>query len=1441
MMTSTIVDSSSTGTGNGIHDAVFSEGEEASVSGEEMEHHEEEGMVPGTITETPNCKRPFQDSQTEPDHSQAKKRRKQSKPVRLFSLTEPSSDDETEANNEGKVHNEGSPKSTHDGTETIEQNIRNVDPESGKDMESDAIKVLATESDHDSSSQCPYCPEILNPKERLKYHIENGHVQKQFQSHLHQKVGLDTLITSKTEIPLNLSHLSSTDSTSPIDFVVGSLMSELRNQTDDSIPGTKPSTLMQQTHDSGNSIPFVDSKMALPGYMPLTPHFLLPLMSQASGHNSSPSITQSQSQTPGTTPIRIFNPDAYCELCNKEFCNKYFLKTHKANKHGIYVDTPGSTLSGNTIQGPPYPNPLIQANLNLPSITSPVPGAQNPKPPPAVPKLPDTVIMNRLPGNGQMRAFCDICQKKFCNKYFVRRHKAKIHGIIDESLPTSGNVTFLNLPNCIRKQEIDERGSTSAGSDTGSNVVETVSSDIIGNVSEIEELRVNERHENNIQIKLSPTTSGTDDGAETSNVKEEPEQEVEEGRSVGDCVENNSVQSMKLSPTSSQLNLKEPGLSSDSLRKMGVINADAFCEICCKEYCNKYFLRTHKMKRHGIYISDNDGKDVKAGGSNSISWNHNQTSPLNLIVGEQGTNSSDSGEKVRNDFSDSDDPECDICGRRFQSYYLMQMHRAYLHMVGSERKEVQTDSNAFDVKDPEGHSTNCNEGNLPNTREETLAEAGNFNNNNDGNSNGGKDAISEDLQKLQTMILQLNNLNVSKVTTCTICNKESENNYCLRAHMMTEHGILLEDQNGVEGDKLPSIELSSIPPLIDTHTYCFSCKKDFFTQYQLKQHVDEYHNNYPVTSSATTSTPILSNTIKEEFEAKSPQEKSTNQSTAHAGSEKRISVTPTSSYCEICNKELCNKYFMKTHMQRMHGIEIENGAQIGGVICDICNKELCSKYFLRVHKQNTHGIVEDGSVPHSTRDSGNNGHGLQLQLESDQALKPSELSDLSHRYFSHFTEVCSICNRRFRSTKWLKAHLLNDHGENGVEKWKELENQYQILSQQGKQLQVVRNVSVSNHSSSGPGPTYSPTLKIPNNWHNQEQDNGCSRPPAIMNIDRSGEAGGHQVFSSLFGSGDSTVKNYHCSYCTFTTPVLAFLFVHERSHAGISSQSLPDPAKPFQCPVCLQSFLQADVFQHHILTHQFSGILNPFFGPSPSPHYPPQIGSMQERLKYTQHSPNNDESTDRGRNEEKLDCEVVEEDSMNIAGGRFKFRCSKCFQRFRSREMCLAHIQNRHNSSSNNVPETSSSTTETIAIKVTPHGMYKCMRCGFSSVHMVIVKKHIRKEHKAESTQPDMRQEPQALEALSESKEVPATDEVKKKLQEAARKSQVPASYAVPQSQAPSLDQFIMQPFLLEEPYGTPSSEKLQLDRKFVPSLVFLPVKEKLSEPLTVSFTLTPA
>lgn len=238
-------------------------------------------------------------------------------------------------------------------------------------------------------------------------------------------------------------------------------------------------------------------------------------------------------------------------------------------------------------------------------------------------------------------------------------------------------------------------------------------------------------------------------------------------------------------------------------------------------------------------------------------------------------------------------------------------------------------------------------------------------------------------------------------------------------------------------------------------------------------------------------------------------------------------------FCTICNKELCNKYFMKTHMLKMHGInlklddnvaktsgvepspEVEEaqslvpaggdrdryhkrqststlckrkfktngtisvkngfaGNSMGGVVCDICNKELCSKYFLKVHKQNTHGIATDyqdlsrqlllplyaaqqqqqNLVMHSAMTSTsllqqNHQQHLGHRMSAGYGFTPTpnpsvppghvvspgnnkstSIGDNSNtRLNAYYTEACPMCDRKFKSIKWLKTHMLNNHKE----------------------------------------------------------------------------------------------------------------------------------------------------------------------------------------------------------------------------------------------------------------------------------------------------------------------------------------------------------------------------------------------------------------------------
>jgi hypothetical protein len=54
--------------------------------------------------------------------------------------------------------------------------------------------------------------------------------------------------------------------------------------------------------------------------------------------NLNQSQGQQQMNSSGGNNSKIFHVDAYCYLCKKEFCNKYFLRTHLANKHKVFLN-----------------------------------------------------------------------------------------------------------------------------------------------------------------------------------------------------------------------------------------------------------------------------------------------------------------------------------------------------------------------------------------------------------------------------------------------------------------------------------------------------------------------------------------------------------------------------------------------------------------------------------------------------------------------------------------------------------------------------------------------------------------------------------------------------------------------------------------------------------------------------------------------------------------------------------------------------------------------------------------------------------------------------------------------------------------------------------------------------------------------------------------------
>ncbi|XP_055541269.1 uncharacterized protein LOC129727442 [Wyeomyia smithii] len=966
----------------------------------------------------------------------------------------------------------------------------------------------------------------------------------------------------------------------------------------------------------GLSFPFspeAAAALSASGYLPQVPLLGMPSISSFGANDNA--------NRPNVPPLRIFNPEAYCGLCNKEFCNKYFLKTHKANKHGIYEPQSGSNDSLPSI-GPFNPlhqlsqvfhlqqqQAVLQEQQEKTSHSSQnqtqdqVPTQQTQIRQNASPKLPINSI--------QPTVFCDVCFKKFSSLSAMRKHRSKAH-----DMSTAAQQPQQQTQQQLQHQQVSEHRSESE----------------LPNMSS---LRFPEGFREDYSIEQEDASF--------------------------------TPQPRKLSPVSI-LAAREANFSVDKLKRLGVINPEAFCEICCKEYCNKYFLRTHKLKRHGIFLPPEEIKEERS------PWNFVQTSPLNLIVGNNEIPVFPPPLKKLTGDTDSDLSKSDF------------LKRTDLNETNEEAQNNEEDSN-------EKQATS--------------------------NAEQEAEAISVDLQKLQSMIMQLNDLNNQRKISCGVCGKEIENQYLLHAHMIQEHNNMNENNNGV---KSPSA-LALMPSSPNEFEVCKQCDKEFSNAFMLKQHLIEVHgaqNGSPkrdgfVTPDRPTTTPTLSMPPGPSYMERKPT----------------FSMTPTSSYCEICNKELCNKYFMKTHMQRMHGIEIENGAQIGGVVCNICNKELCSKYFLRVHKHNTHGIVEEGAPLPQPRNNGESpaAESTEPPFSTDGVLKPGEISDVSNRYYSHFTEVCPLCSRRFRSAKWLRAHLLSDHGKLGVDKLREIEHK-------------LGSGSKSN----------SPSLKIPNgslqvnsveSKFNPKTGFGFNSPDAKFLM--------KNPFSGLFGTDhpNSNVgpKNYQCSYCPFATPLLPLLFIHERTHTSLS--------------IVQQQLFQEDEKQD-----------NPI-----SPMSPLIIKS---------------------------------ESAVSLAKEASRFSIPTSIP-------------------STETPSLTPASTPVPSISQEPINLEQSPR----SHHIA----------SPVQQQPDREPSPLAL-APPPPSESPKFSAPKPEpsgiLSEMANLTQRPAMYALPQQTGPLL----MQSFLMEESSDAVTSKTVDdqpSGNRFVPAVVFLPVKERILSPMTISFTLSPA
>lgn len=1030
----------------------------------------------------------------------------------------------------------------------------------------------------------------------------------------------------------------------------------------------------------------VGSPTSLPSsiYQSMLPFGLPPFPFPFPGHQSMKMPSSGGNNGPMGGRAQIFNPEAYCELCNKEFCNKYFLKTHKANKHGIYSDSPGVSRSPGPHSGQHQnvtgsspggsgPTPPTSTTSNIEHMGPPTPNSQAGSPfsgafiaanmgslrPPFLPLSPGA-----SPSPTQHSRTNDPAGRM--NGGQGEREPGEVNVHMSPRPPTSNSSSGLMSPREASeyRQGLEERDRLLQMGD-----------------KENGEIRKSLESPRSGSLNFNSMLFGGIPSLET--LRKEEEMRKEQGRPIPSMQGGNGNGPLPKGP-----------FTQEKLRQMGVINADAFCEICCKEFCNKYFLRVHKLKKHGICSPDLPPEKVQkilnqmakeagktgnppppiirppqmpGGGQAS---DNKMRSPLPLGPGNMpmrpaGLINLPPLEPLMplKDFSSlSPAPQSidKMMNNRTDKMNDSSSDRDVIRVSEDSEDGVRDDSKCKDSRDLHAERASV-DSNSSDTRES-------------GEITRGRHGIepSEDLQRLQSMIMELNSKQ-SKAhlpgggpelgTVCKVCNKDMENKYFLRAHMMNEHGVLHMEDPPQLPLGLPGTDRDREQRHEDLLNGDFEGDQmDFATKFlqQMQKGL------LPPLDSSGDERSFLERVKAELASSPKKMDKDPN----------RKPASLSRSYCEICKKELCNKYFMKTHMLKMHGINIEGGppppglistigggsngsGQTGSVFCHICKKEMGSKYFLKVHLQNSHGINEDGS-PFNAKDNGGLFAGLfPLGAPPPELLGlASSLPDSEH-YFSR---------------------LLGEQSEISRERLKELERQKQqsggsaaghTCSLCGEGFPEIVALQVHIIKSHGAFPPDASLFG--------QQDS--PRPLSPGEVDRANHRRSSDERSETT-SRDGTPRSDHREERRSDSRGHADELRHNHAPNMTAPASATDNSdKDKSDTAANKQFQHIEMLQRHMLTQQFPGLINPLL--SGFPGFPSGAGASLP-FPNLQQLFGGKPLKDQGHEEER------EEGERYMEGGesktftkekkkrRNRFKCSKCGLKFFTRELCLRHIHKSH-------------------------------------------------------------------------------------------------------------------------------------------------------------------
>ncbi|CAF1042477.1 unnamed protein product, partial [Brachionus calyciflorus] len=446
---------------------------------------------------------------------------------------------------------------------------------------------------------------------------------------------------------------------------------------------------------------------------------------------------------------------------------------------------------------------------------------------------------------------------------------------------------------------------------------------------------------------------------------------------------------------------------------------ETFCTICKKEVCNKYFLKSHLLNKHGVQLED---------------YLANQTSSETTQPSSQAAlyAAAVANELIENHAQSlSHSTLSQVASQKYSSNNSQFSPNNFDYFLNSTSKLI--DEPPVRVEKEEAKSQKINQ------------------------------YLSLALQNSEPVTT---NSPVSN-TSCELCQKQFCNKYYLKKHKIDVHGLDANQNSSKSTHSIESVQAAAtLSMLINPFLLINNNTPAASTDSSVKDEPCEKEETVIEVKEVETSKVEVVDEVKCDICSKVFKSidflnlHKMNKHKLKPLSDVQSNVLSNESFCEYCNKSFCNKYFLRTHMSKAHGktliIESGQNAQdnnhedetfyasrvVDRVQCDICQKQVCNKYFLRTHKQKVHGIYdselsaneenEAGEVMHESegrRDS-NCSDESNISMESNnQEILPSPPSTSASpsQAIDNQNSFCNLCKRKFYSYNFLRHHMNKIH------------------------------------------------------------------------------------------------------------------------------------------------------------------------------------------------------------------------------------------------------------------------------------------------------------------------------------------------------------------------------------------------------------------------------